>query len=75
MFAPLRATVLSASLAIGACASQTEMVRLQGQADELRKQLAYEKQRLRQAAEKSGSNASGVQPEPPCICYNFNKIK
>ncbi len=48
--------VLLALVAIGGCASQTEMIRLQGQVVELRKQLEYEKQRLKQATEKAGSS-------------------
>ena len=56
-FSCLRTLALLALLAVGGCASQAEMVRLQGQVVELRKQLEYEKQRLKQATEEAGSNA------------------
>ncbi|MCX7110951.1 MAG: hypothetical protein NTX45_12675 [Proteobacteria bacterium] len=51
----LRPLALLALTAIGGCA-EIEMYRLQGEVDELQEQLAYEKQRLKQASELADSN-------------------
>ena len=63
-----RPLVLSLLVAIGGCASQTEMARLQEQVVDLRKQLAYEKQRqatqmerLKRANGQAGSDADQDQ--------------
>ncbi|MCX7110373.1 MAG: hypothetical protein NTX45_09635 [Proteobacteria bacterium] len=50
-----RLLLLLAMTSIGSCA-QIEMYRLQGEVDELQEQLAYEKQRLKQASELADSN-------------------
>jgi len=47
--------LLLAMTSIGGCA-QIEIYRLQGEVDELQEQLAYEKQRLKQATELADSN-------------------
>ncbi len=50
-----RLLLLLAMTSIGGCA-QIEMHRLQGEVDELQAQLAYQKQRLKQATELADSN-------------------
>ena len=50
-------SVLLVLVTISGCASQTEIIRMQGQVVELQKQLEYEKQRLKQATEKAGPGA------------------
>jgi len=52
-------------MTIAGCASQTEMIRMQGQVVELQKQLEYEKQRLKQATEKAGPGADQNAGQPP----------
>ena len=51
----LRPLALLALTAIGGCA-QIEFYRLQGEVEDLRNQLEYEKQRLKQATELADSN-------------------
>ena len=55
----LRPLALLALTAIGGCA-QIEFYRLQGEVEDLRNQLEYEKQRLKQATELADSS-----PNPP----------
>ena len=50
-------SVLLVLVNIAGCASQTELIRMQGQVVELQKQLEYEKQRLKQATEKADPDA------------------
>ena len=50
-------SVLLVLVTISGCASQTEIIHMQGQVVELQKQLVYEKQRLKQATEKAGPSA------------------
>jgi len=58
-------SVLLVLVTIAGCASQTEMLRMQGQVVELQKQLVYEKQRLKQATEKTGPGADQHAGQPP----------
>jgi cell division septum initiation protein DivIVA len=51
----LRPLILLALTTIGGCA-QIEFYRLQGEVEDLREQLEYEKQRLKQANEQADSN-------------------
>jgi hypothetical protein len=51
----LRPLAQLALMAIGGCA-EIEMYRLQGEVNELQEQLAYEKQRLKQATELADSD-------------------
>ena len=51
-----RLLLLLAMTSIGGCA-QIELYRLQGEVDELQAQLAYEKQRLKQATEQADTIA------------------
>ena len=58
-------SILLVLMTIAGCASQTEMIRMQGQVVELQKQLEYEKQRLKQATEKAGPGADQNAGQPP----------
>ena len=60
-----KASLLLALVTIGGCASQSELIRMQGQVVELQKQLEYEKQRLKQATEKAGPGADQNAGQPP----------
>lgn len=58
-----RATLALMLTALAACASQTEMARLRQEVADLQKQLAYEKQRQAEAAQRlqRAGEASGAQ--------------
>ena len=58
-------SLLLALVTIAGCASQTELIRMQGQLVELQKQLEYEKQRLKQATEKAGPDTDQNAGQPP----------
>jgi len=61
-----KASLLLALVTIAGCASQSELIRMQGQVVELQNQLEYEKQRLKQATEKasSGADQNAGSPHP-----------
>ncbi len=60
-----RAALALSLMAVGACASQTEMARLRQEVADLRQQLAHEKQRQAEAAERlKRANAKAGQAAP-----------